>query len=124
MQIPGRFFRIAVWVENGSLRSLAMIVDQSRVIDVWPEALFATGGEALPAAEAFMDGDELDKVEDFLSTIAAVEVATDLDFGELVRGADVRAGEKDVRIDKPSDIVLKAPSSRAPKTPRTPRKGR
>lgn len=123
VKIPGRFFKIAVWVEDKDLRALAMIVDQSPVIDVWPEALFGAGGEALPAAEAFMNNAELDKVEDFLSTIAAVETATSLDFGDLVRRADVRAGEKEVRIYKPSDIVLKSPP-RAPKAPRTPRRRR
>lgn len=103
--VPGRFFKVTVWVEDGDLQSLAMIVDQSQVIEVWPEALF-TGGEALGAAEAFMDEDELDKVEDFLSTIAAVEEATGLDFGKAVRDSDVRKGTTEERVDQASDIPL------------------
>lgn len=105
VKVPDRFFKVTLWVENGQLRSLAMIADQKRVIEVWPEALF-TGGEALAAAEAFMDKNELDKVEDFLSTIAAIEAATHLSFGELVRNADVRKGAKEERIDQAEKIKI------------------
>lgn len=99
-----------------------MIVDQSQVISV-SEALFGVGGESLPAVEAFMDDAELDKVEDFHSTIRAIETATDLDFGDVLRGADVRASERESKIDKQSDMVLKV-VARAPKAPRASRGGK
>ncbi len=92
--IPGRFFKVAVWAEAGALKSLAMIADQSQVIEVWPEALFGDGEAGLAASEAFADPAELDKVRDFLSTVAAVEAATGLDFGAGVRDADIRRGER------------------------------
>lgn len=106
IQIPGRFFKIALWVEEKQLRAVAMIADQSEVIDTWPEKLFA-GGEAVLEAEAFMDEDELDKVGDFLSTISAIEKATGLDFGSVVREADVRKGAAEKKVRKLDDIVLK-----------------
>lgn len=106
VRVPRRFFKVTVWAENGELRSLAMIADQGPVIETWPEALFV-GGEAAAEAEAFMDADELDKVEDFLSTVAEVEEATKFDFGEAVRDADVRRGGSEERIESESEIELR-----------------
>ena len=60
-----------------------MIADQSKVFDVWPEALFGEGSEAAALGEeAFQDEDELERVDDFLTTIEAIEAATKLDFGQ------------------------------------------
>lgn len=112
--VPRRFFKVTVWAEDGELRSLAMIADQGPVIETWPEALFE-GGEAA-AAEAFMDADELDKVEDFLSTIAEIEKATKLDFGNSVREADIRNGAVEEKIDNEADIALR-PSNISPGRP-------
>ena len=106
IKVPGRFFKIAVWVEDGELRSLAMIADQRPVLKVWPEALFSEDPESVALAEAFMDPDELDGVEDFLTTIAKVEGETGLDFGESVRGADVRAGESLKKVDDAEGLNL------------------
>ena len=119
IKVPGRFFKIAVWVEDDKLRSIAMIADQRPVIDRWPEALFGEGEESLDLAEAFMDDDELDQVRDFLSTIAAIEDVTGLDFGDAVRRADVRSGQHDERIESADELTLsptrrKAPRSRRP----------
>jgi endonuclease G len=117
IQVPGRFFKVAVWAdEEGELRSLAMIADQRPVIDVWPEALFSSreeSGEAL-GAEAFGDADELERVQDFLSTIEAVEAATGLDFGNEIRTADVRTGEQDVQPARLEEVPL----TRQPRTRR------
>jgi endonuclease G len=97
IKVPKRFFKVAVWAEDDGLRSLGMIADQSKVFGVWPEALF--GGEAsdLSADEAFQDADEIERVDDFLTTIEAIETATKLDFGRSVRDADVRAGQGESR---------------------------
>ncbi len=91
VKVPGRFFKIVVWAEKGELRSLALLVDQRPVITVWPESLSAEGIEVGPA-EAFGDADELEKVQDFLSTVEEIERLTQLGFGEAVRTADVRKG--------------------------------
>lgn len=112
--VPTRFFKVTVWAEDGELRSLAMIADQGPVIETWPEALF-TGREAISDAEAYMDADELDKVEDFLSTIADIERATGLDFGEAVRACDVRAGGQEKRVKNDGDLDLKPPTKRSRK---------
>lgn len=114
IHVPGRFFKIAVWAESGTLRSLGMIADQRPVIHVWPEALFhVDGGEAIGetirklGAEAFQDEDELERVEDFLTTIARIESVTGLDFGAAVRNADIRAGESiDYRPETLGDVPL------------------
>lgn len=87
IQIPGRFFKVTAWVENGALRSLALIVDQEQVFREWPEAIAAAG------SEAFQDPGELSRVSDFLSTVEEVEELTGIDFGEEVRNGDIRKGE-------------------------------
>lgn len=104
IQIPNRFFKIAVWADQeGKLRSLGMIADQSKVFGPWPEALFESGGAVSESLgpEAFQDTDEIERVDDFLTTITAIENATDLDFGEAVRAADIRAGES---ISRPASL--------------------
>jgi endonuclease G len=113
IKVPNRFFKIAVWADDDGLRSLGMIADQSKVFDVWPESLF-DGAEAMTARlgeEAFQDDDELDRVDDFLTTIGAIENATGLDFGTAVRSADVRAGQGESRPRRLADVPL-GPSPR------------
>jgi endonuclease G, mitochondrial len=83
-KVPMRFWKIAVWAEDGDLRSIALIADQTELIKVMPEAA--------EAAEAFADDPELARVSEFLTTVRQVEKLTGLDFGKAVRDADVRAG--------------------------------
>lgn len=107
LQVPGQFFKIAVWAEGDRLRALGMIADQRAVISVWPEALFSGADDALSGDEAFQDPDELARVDDFLTTIARIETLTGLDFGADVRNADIRAGEGDEeRPEHLEDIAL------------------
>jgi endonuclease G len=106
LKVPSRFFKVTVWAEDDELRSLAMIADQGKVIQVWPEALFTGAAESLSEAEAFMDEGELDKVQDFLSTIQDVEALTKLDFGAAVRNADVRAGEGPEKVTAKTRVDL------------------
>jgi endonuclease G len=103
IKIPGKFFKIVVWVEDGELKSLAMIADQAKVYSAWPEAIFS---EAVSVAEseAFQEPDELEKVADFLTTVAEVEKLTGVDFGKNVRKADVRKGQQRERIRQAADI--------------------
>ena len=84
-KVPMRFWKIAVWNDGGVLRSIALIADQRPVLEVMPERI-AEG------REAFGDDEELARVSEFLATVAEVEAATGLDFGEAVRDGDMRAG--------------------------------
>ncbi|MDJ0638063.1 MAG: DNA/RNA non-specific endonuclease [Paracoccaceae bacterium] len=99
IKIPQDFFKVTVWVENGTLQALALLVNQSQVFDAWPEALgtpeFLASAEA---AEAFLDDDELDRVTDFLSTVQEIEDLTGINFGDDVRAADVREGQGTVPV--------------------------
>jgi endonuclease G len=84
--IPMRFFKIAVWAEEGGLRSIALLADQKPVFDLT---------EGIPeGAEGYVDSDELARVSEFLSTVKEIETLTKLDFGAAVRAADVRAGRR------------------------------
>lgn len=103
IQVPGRFWKITVWAEAGELRAVALIADQRPVIEVWPESL-----ESLP--ESFLDPGELERVQDFLTTVADIEALTQLDFGEDIRNADVMAGEATRRITRPAEIPLRRPA--------------
>ena len=106
VQVPGRFYKLMVWAEDGDLRSLALLVDQRPVIHVWPEAITAEALE-LTEEEAFGDPDELLKVKDFLSTVAEIESLTKLDFGELVRKGDIRSSqEAATEISEAKDLPL------------------
>jgi endonuclease G, mitochondrial len=86
--IPQRFFKIVVWAENNALKSLAMIADQSAVIDARREALSE-------GVVTFADLAELDKVKDFLTTVARVRTLTGISFGTAVAKADIRLGQAD-----------------------------
>jgi endonuclease G len=90
-QLPMRFWKIAVWAEDGGLHSVAVIADQSEVLDRLTQGV----PEALPmhGSEAFNDADELARVSQFLTTVGEIEQLTGLDFGEKVRDGDIRAGE-------------------------------
>ncbi len=82
-RVPMRFWKIAIWNDGTSLRSIALLADQRPVLEVMPEAL---------GPEAFEDDEELARVSEFLSTVREIEALTHLDFGAGVRGGDVRSG--------------------------------
>ncbi|NVO58202.1 DNA/RNA non-specific endonuclease [Rhodobacteraceae bacterium B1Z28] len=107
IRIPGKFFKITVWAENGQLRSLALLVDQSQVFDAWPES-FGTQEflDTATEAEAFLDANELSRVQEFLSTIEEIEDLTELNFGTAVRAADVRKGQGSAVVETDDDLPL------------------
>jgi len=108
IRIPGKFFKLTAWVEDGELRTLALLVDQKQVFDAWPEALGTQEFlEQATEAEAFLDKGELDRVTDFLSTVREIEELTELDFGETVRRADVRSGAQPVEVRSENDLPLR-----------------
>lgn len=103
IKVPGRFWKVIVWAEGQDLRSIALIADQRPVMKVWPEGL-------AERAEAFMDEDEVLKVDDFLTTVEEIERLTQLNFGDLVRAADVSGGEKVRRLESLDEIPLRPPA--------------
>jgi endonuclease G, mitochondrial len=82
-KIPLLFWKIAAWVDEGKLRTIALLADQKPLIEVMPEAL----GDG---SENFADTEELDRISQFLTTVADIEDRTGLDFGSALRNADVR----------------------------------
>jgi endonuclease G len=85
IRIPGRFWKIVVWSDEGELRSAAMIADQRPVISVFPEAM----GDL---SEAFADEADLNKVKDFLTTVKKIEELTGLKFDAEMKAGDINAG--------------------------------
>jgi endonuclease G len=77
-KVPMRFWKLAMWSDGTQLRSIALLADQSKLIEVMPEA--------------FVDENELARVTEFLTTVVELEHLTKLDFGKAVRDGDVRAG--------------------------------
>ncbi|MEM9433683.1 MAG: DNA/RNA non-specific endonuclease [Pseudomonadota bacterium] len=92
IQIPAEFWKVTAWVEGGTLKSLALLVDQSAVFGAWPEGIGDARTSQTGQAEAFQDPAELARVRDFFSTVEEIETLTGLDFGEDMRRADIRAG--------------------------------
>ena len=96
-RIPMRFWKIAVWADRSTLRSIALIGDQRKVLDRLTEGM----------PEAYLDEIELARVSEFLTTVASIEELTGLDFGDIVRKADVRAGAESIAaIDVPSEKLF------------------
>jgi endonuclease G, mitochondrial len=85
IKIPGLFWKIVAWADDGELRSAAMIADQRPVIKVFPEAM----GDL---SEAFADQADLNKVKDFLTTVKKIEELTGLKFSADVKAGDINAG--------------------------------
>jgi endonuclease G len=81
-KVPMRFWKIAIWSDGESLRSIALLADQRAVLKVMPEAL---------GPEAFGDEEELARVSEHLSTVEEIEALTGLDFGKEVRDGDILA---------------------------------
>ena len=100
IKVPLRFWKLVVWAEGGALRSLAMIADQERLLralEGLPEAKWESGAEAF---------DELDEVEDFLSTVRDLQRLTGLTFDEAVQAGDIRQGESARRARTTDDVPL------------------
>ena len=100
LRVPMRFWKIAVWAANGKLQSLAMLANQAPVLKAIGKLPEKAGD-----AEAL---EQLDKVEDFLSTVKDIERITKIDFGSAVRDADIRKSGEESLISKPESIPLKS----------------
>jgi hypothetical protein len=79
-------------------------------------------GRTVTSAKPFQDPGELERVDDFLTTIAEIGRLTGLYFGEAIEQADIRRGEDDSRPERLDDIPLK-PVSADGRPPRPQRRG-
>lgn len=80
---PREFWKLILRIENEELSAVALIADQTPLIDYLPEAIKAgeTGVEAFP----------YEKVAQYHVSVSELEQRTGLDFGEAVRRADTFA---------------------------------
>ncbi|MCR9136768.1 MAG: DNA/RNA non-specific endonuclease [Alphaproteobacteria bacterium] len=102
LQVPLKFWKVLVWKEDGELKSLALVADQLKTMKKKPED-----------AEALADADQLDLMENFLTTVAKVEKLTGFEFGPAVSKADIRFGQRDHTADAPEALAkVHGPTSR------------
>ena len=99
LRVPMKFWKIAVWSANGKLQSLAMLANQAPVLKAIGKLPEKAGD-----AEAL---EQLEKVEDFLSTVKNIEKITKIDFGSAIRDADIRNSGGESLVAKPESIPLK-----------------
>ena len=92
IQVPLKFWKVLVWSDKGKLRSLAFIADQLPTL------------KEHERSEGLLDADQLDLMEDFLTTVAKVEKITGFEFGEAVSAADIRFGKQDKRVESFDEI--------------------
>jgi endonuclease G len=107
---PRMFWKLILRVDDGALQATALVVDQSPLIDVAPEALLR--GEALPKPLPY------EKVAKYHYSVPELERLTVLDFGEVVRAADTfsargrGAGRGRREVRKIDDVTLSRVSRR------------
>lgn len=105
--VPMAFWKIVVWSDGGTPRSIALIASQRAVLDQLTEGV-PENFENVP--EAFDDLPELARVKEFRTTVRRIEELTQLAFPDLVREADIG---KDLRDD-----AIRADAITSPRRPR------
>ncbi|MEM7338441.1 MAG: DNA/RNA non-specific endonuclease [Actinomycetota bacterium] len=85
--IPSRFFKVALWVDDGTLRSAAYVLDQSE----WVDIIDFERAAALDVRAA-------------RKPVAFVEHETGIGFGDLVRAADAADGLDDADVAQLPDL--------------------
>lgn len=94
VKVPMKFWKLVVWAVGKSLKSVALCADQRPVLEKL--------AKGLPEAIGFDAMDELARVSEYLSTVAEIEAATGLDFGDAIRSADIRAGAESLPLPSSS----------------------
>jgi len=84
LQVPLAFWKVLVWKQDGALKSLALLANQTRTLK-----------QAAARAEGLADPDQLNLMANFLTTVARIETLTGFDFGAAVKQADIRRGGRD-----------------------------
>lgn len=97
IQVPMRFWKIVVWADDGGpLRSVALLADQLPVLrkltNGVPEALDFHAEALEIGPERFDELAELQRVEEYLSSVAEIEALTGLKFADQIRAGDIRSG--------------------------------
>lgn len=97
MQVPMLFWKIVVWADDDrGLRSVALLADQLPVLrkltNGVPEALDFHAEALEIGPERFDELAELQRVEEYLSTVTEIEALTGLKFTDEIRAGDIRSG--------------------------------
>lgn len=108
---PHEYWKLILHVEGGRLQAVALVADQSDLIDYLPEAI--------RRGEARIDRVPLDKMKYYHKSVAELERRTGLKFGTKVNNADTYvAGPGEARnsrqVTRLSDIPLASASARKP----------
>lgn len=85
VQVPMRFWKIAVWVGNEGIQSIALLADQRQVLEKLTKGM-------PESMEAYDEEEEIARVSEFVTTVAEIERLTGLQFDEHVREGDIRKG--------------------------------
>jgi hypothetical protein len=98
------FWKIVVWSDGGTPRSIALIASQREVLDQLTEGV-PENFENTP--EAYGDLPELARVKEFRTTVVRIEELTHLEFPDLVREADIGRNlpEDNIRGDAITSLV-------------------
>jgi endonuclease G len=98
IRVPMKFWKVVVWAEDSALHSIALLADQRSVLEKLtqgvPEALDAMPESIEMGPERFDDLVELQRVQEFLSTVEEIESLTGLRFADVVRRGDIRSGQE------------------------------
>lgn len=87
--VPMQFWKIVVWSDGGTPKSIALLASQREVLDELTQGI-PENFQNTP--EAFDELPELARVQEFRTTVAKIERLTHLDFSDVVRNADIGAG--------------------------------
>ena len=111
-QVPMRFWKIVVWADvGGPLRAVALLADQLPVLrkltNGVPELLDGLAEAIDIGPERFDELVELQRVEEFLSTVEEIEALTGLKFDDQIRTGDIRSGTAgSIRVADESSLEL------------------
>lgn len=111
IRVPMKFWKVVVWAEDQTLHSIALLADQRPVLEKLtqgvPEALDALPESMEMGPERFDDLVELQRVQEFLSTVEQIESLTGLRFADVVRRGDIRAGQEALRVGEAEDSIAR-----------------
>lgn len=102
-KVPMRFWKLVVWAAGGQLHSLALLADQKPVLERLTEGV-------PEAAEAYADMDELERVNQYLTTVEQLQELTGIAFGDEVLQGDIRQGEERLSLADVPESLLRNPA--------------
>ena len=117
--VPMAFWKIVVWSDGGTAKSIALLASQRDVLDHLTNGVPENFENV---AEAFDDLPELARIKEFRTTVDKIEKLTHLDFSDTVRDADISKGMQEGDI-LAADIAGAQNSRPARKVPAKKKKG-